>query len=326
MTLFHKYNSRKLLFAADVLAALEGAGAEGLPRAQLNALALRYGIQNPLCEQLLTLLEQKMLIVYDSTQRVYRLGEDEVPALPLSKAEESYLQEILRLPQAELFLPPALAEKLTAPQAETNVDSIQAMEAQGETRNPTMSQPEFCRLLEAISCGCAVSYRFCAKNDKTPQEACAVPWRLEYSPFDNRWWVILYHPEEKRCIKAWLSHLSDIALVRHIKVPEKEILAARRKALMPEPVVLRVEDAKNALERCFLVLEQKQFEDSMLHADGSATIRFRYYRYEENELLRQLLFLGPSVQLLGPKSLRAKLLALVEQALEHFDAVAQSEE
>ena len=318
MTLFHKYYSRKLLFAVDVLAALKGAGSDGLTRTQLNELALRYGIQNPLCEQLLALMDQGALIEYNRTQKVYRLLADRISLLPLSNAEESYLQEILRLPQAALFLPPDLTKKLTNPQAEINFDSIQAMEALGEAQNPALSQPEFCRILEAIVRGCAVSYRFRVRNAEAPREACAIPWRLEYSPYDNRWWVILYHPEEKRCIKAWLSNLSDIVLERQITVPEKEILDARRKALMPEPVVLRVQDAKNALERCFLVLEQKQFEDSKLFSDGSVTIRFRYYRYEEQEILRQLLFLGPNVQLLAPKSLRVALLKQVDQALLWF--------
>ena len=311
MTLFHKYYSRKLLFAADVLAALKGAGAKGLPGPRISDLALRYGIQNPLCAQLLGLLKAEGLIEFDRDRSVYLLSSVKQPSFPLSNAEESYLQEILRLPQAALFLPRALAERLTDPRAVCDDASIQTMEAFGEQRNPALSQPEFCRILEAVSRGCAISYRY-RSRDGEARRGCAVPWRLEYSAYDNRWWLILYSPEERRCVKAWLSHLSDVGLERHITVPEKDILAARKQALMPDPVVLRVENARNALERCFLILEQKEFEDSRLHPDGSATISFRYYRYEETELLRQLLYLGPNVELLAPQSLRAALLELVE--------------
>ena len=319
MILFHKYYSRKLLFAADVLAALEGADKRGLPRSRMNALAQRYGIQNLLCSQLLSSMAEEGLIEYDAAQKVYLRSMLEGQAFPLAHAEEAYLQRILRLPQAALFLPLALSDKLRDPEAETDDGSIQTMEPLGEQGNPTLSQPEFHCILEAISLGCAVSYRYRARNAEEPRRASAVPWRLEYSAYDNRWWLILYSPEEGRCVKAWLSHLSEIRLEPQITAPEQEILAARKRALMPEPVVLRVENARNALERCFLVLEQKQFEESKLHPDGSATISFRNYRYEEAELLRQLLYLGPNVRLLAPRSLRAALLRLVEQALTQFE-------
>jgi hypothetical protein len=319
MTLFHKYYSRKLLFAADLIAALKSAGPNGLSGKRINELALRYGIQNPLCGELLSLLQDAALIEYNDAQRRWQLSSEvKLPSLALSRAEEAYLQRILRLPQASLFLPSALSEKLTEPNAQTEYDAIDALEPIGEPRNPSLSQPEFCCILEAISRGCAISYRFRARDVRTPRRSCAVPWRLEYSAYDNRWWLILYRPEEYRCIKAWLANLSDIALERHITVSEKEILKARKQALMPEPVVLRVENARNALERCFLVLERKQIESSKLHPDGSATISFRYYSYEENELLRQLLFLGSYVQLLAPQSLRAALLKHVNEALKWF--------
>ena len=278
MSLFHKYFSRKLLFAADVLAAIKGAGQKGLPVKRLQELAIRYGIQPPLCAQLLELLEDAALIERDDMRSVYRLSTTELPPLALSGVEEDYLQRILRLPQAALFLPSSFAEKLTDHNADIDETSIQTMDAYGEQQNPKLSQPEFCRILEAISLGCAISYQYRSRNAEVTQRA------------------------------------------RHITVLEKEILTARKLALMPEPVVLRVENARNALERCFLVLERKQLMDSRLDPDGSATISFRYFRYEENELLRQLLYLGPNVQLLSPQSLRTALLKQVNQALSWFSS------
>ena len=94
---------------------------------------------------------------------------------------------------------------------------------------------------------------------------------------------------------------------------------AREALLMPEPIVLHVQDTRNTLERCFLVMERQQFLESRLHEDGSCTLRFRYYRYEESDILRQLLYLGPGVTLVSPASLRQALLERVERALENFD-------
>lgn len=323
MILFHKYFSRKLLYAADVLATLHGAKNNILPKASLEALSDRYGMSPQLCAEVLKLLTDLELIVRQREDQTYRLETGwagEVPKLPPSDVEETYLQWILRLPQAALFLPDALREKLTAAQTflpdETTVQTVSAF---GETAQPSLSQPEFRTVLEAISAGCAIRYQFKSRNTADAAETVAVPWRLEYSAYDNRWWILLYTlGEDRRCVKAWLSNLSQIRLEPQIRVQEAEILAAREKLLMPEPIVLHVKDTKNALERCFLVMEQQPFSESVLNDDGSAMLSFRYYRFEESDLLRKLLYLGPAVELKSPAYLREALLERVEQALKNF--------
>ena len=323
MTLFHKYYSRKLQFAADVLSALEGAEGNCLPRAALEQLSVRYGISPQLCADVLSLLEKLELILWRREDRSYRLETDwarTVPQLPPSAFEEGYLQRILRLPQAALFLPDSLRAAL-AKSADWAADAnlIQTMLPYGEQEQPSLSQPEFRCILEAITRGCAINYSYKTRASNEATQATAVPWRLEYSAYDNRWWIILYTlGEERRCIKAWLANLSDIRLVPYLHADEEEILAARDELLAPEPIVLLARDARNALERCFLVMEQQQFLESKLHDDGSATLVFRYYRFDEQDILRKLLYLGPEVGLKGPAHLRAALLERVDQALQHF--------
>lgn len=323
MTLFHKYYSRKLLFAADVLAALHGADGNRLPRSALERLSARYGMSPQLCAEILKLLTELELIVWQREDHSYRLETGwagAVPQLPPSAVEETYLQGILRLPQAALFLPDALRERLTkAADMPSERGMIQTLDPNGEQTQPSLSQAEFRCILEAIARGCAIRHRFKTRMSSVAVEAMAVPWRLEYSAYDNRWWIILYTlGEQRRCVKAWLGNLSDIHLEPQLRVEEAEIVRARESLLMPEPIVLHVQDTRNALERCFLVMERQQFEESRLLEDGSAMLSFRYYRFEESNILRQLLYLGPAVELIGPAHLRKALLERVEQALQNF--------
>lgn len=323
MTLFHKYYSRRLLFAADVLAALQGAPEHTLPAAALERLSLRYGMSPQLCTEVLQLLTALEFIVRQRESRSYRLETgwaSTVPLLPPSAVEEDYLQWILGLPQAALFLPQALREKLAGSGPSCfRSEAVQTMEPFGEQTQPSLDQPEFCRILEAIARGCAISYDYQTRTSKEPLRAVAAPWRLEYSAYDNRWWIILYTLDApRRCVKAWLGHLSHIRLEPQLRVAEEEILAAREALRMPEPIVLHVADTRNALERCFLVMERQQFLESRLLEDGSAILSFSYYRFEESDLLRQLLYLGPAVELKRPLYLRKALLERVEQALKNF--------
>ena len=45
-------------------------------------------------------------------------------------------------------------------------------------------------------------------------------------------------------------------------VPEEKIEQAMERLLMPEPVRLAVKPEKGAIERCFLVFENQQFEET----------------------------------------------------------------
>ena len=106
MTLFHRYYSRKLLFAADVLASLHGAPDHTLPKRSLEEMSRRYGMSPQMCRESLALLVKLELIVRQPETQSYRLETgwaSTVPQLPPSAVEEDYLHWILRLPQAALF-------------------------------------------------------------------------------------------------------------------------------------------------------------------------------------------------------------------------------
>lgn len=108
MKLFNKYQSRALQFALDLLSQLQSAA---LSSSQVQALAQQWGLDyadqviQPLCRA--GFLEQ--------TADGYRLtAEGALPRLPLSAAERSTLAALLQIPESQLFLEPALWERLAA--------------------------------------------------------------------------------------------------------------------------------------------------------------------------------------------------------------------
>lgn len=316
MNLFNKYQGRAFQFALALLAKLEGQSS--LSGQELDGLARRMGLDY--ADQVAApLMRAGILEKRDGRWR--RSPECRPFALPPSQAELDYLQYILTLPQAELFLGPELRQKLSQTGGDRSaLDDIQRFVPWGEPlpRDPGREGVE--HLLQAIREGRLIRYRYRTRDTETYQESVVYPWKLEYSAYDRRWWVILYHVQERRTIKARLDNLRDVELLDPADVSHEEIQVAMERLLEPEPVVLQVRKTKGALERCFLVFESQLFlETEQLSADAFR-LSFQFYRFDRGEILRRLLYLGPAVELLSPQSLREELLELVEQALEQCDS------
>ena len=316
MNLFNKYQSRAFQFALALLARLEGQGS--LSRQELDSLARQMGLDY--ADQVAAPLV-KAGILEKRDGRWYRSPECRPFALPPSRAELDYLQYILTLPQAELFLGPELRQQLSRAGGDGSaLEAIQRYVPQGAPLPRDPGQEGVERLLQAIREGRLIRYRYRTRAVEAYQESVVRPWKLEYSAYDRRWWVILYHPQERRTIKARLDNLRDVELLGPAEVSQEEIQKAMERLLEPEPVVLRVRKTKGALERCFLVFENQLFLETEQLSPDAFRLSFQFYRFDRGEILRRLLYLGPAVELLSPQSLREELLALVEQALERCDS------
>lgn len=311
MKLLNKYQSRAFQFALELMSRLEQGRV--LTSGEQNCLARERGLDyagqvtEPLCEAELLKQEAGGL----------RLGENvRPPRLPMSRMEGEYLAYILDRPEADRFLRPETKEKLKASWGDPGFFApIQQMEPEGESLPEYPGGEEFRILLEAIRRKCLIQYTFRSGGDDTLRRAEALPWKVEYSAYDRRWWVILYAPEEKRTIKARLSNLRDIRLSGAAHIPEEEITEALDRLLEPEPVVLEVQKTRGALERCFLTFEDQMFDETCRVSEARVRLVFRYYRFDRGEILRRLLYLGPAVELKGPADLRRELKDLLDQAL-----------
>ena len=311
MRLLNKYQSRAMQFTLELLARLEYEGE--LDGAALAALAEGSGLDY--AGQVLEPLRAAELIEYDGKRCRLAPGAPR-PRLPMGRLEKDFLGRCLQLPEAALFLTPELREKLEAVCGAGDFFAPVEVMAPAGAPLPEQPGPEgFRTLLEAIHRRYLIEYTYRTRDDREPRQAAALPWKLEYSAYDRRWWAILYDPEQRRTIKARLDNLEQPRLLRPAGVPEADINAAMDALLEPEPLVLEVHDVNGALERCFLVFENQLFEETHCTAPGRYRLSFRYYRFDRSEILRRLLYLGPPVRLVGPASMREALGAMLDAAL-----------
>lgn len=312
MKLLDRYQSRVFQFALDVTARLSALNM--LTEQEAETAAKRMGLDY--ADQVLTPLCRAGLL--EKIPNGYCLAESIRPFyLAPGQTEKDYLRYILTMPEASLFLPEPMREQLSGINGEQNeFSSIELYAPRGAPPPEGVGPAEMALLLQGIRQRRLIAYRFRTRNSDETVPGITLPWKLEYSAFDRRWWIILYDPGEKRTIKARLGNLLDIQLLGPAHIAEAEVRGALERLLEPEPVVLEVEQDRGALERCFLVFEGQMFLETRQVDDRRCRLSFQYYRFDTHEILRRLLYLGPMVTLLSPAKLKEGLLELLDQALE----------
>lgn len=311
MRRFNRYQSRAMQFSLDLFSRLQNGPLSG---EMLAALAREWGLDY--ADQVVQPLREAELLQWDG--KLCRLVPGQpVPRLPMSTPERSYLRAILDLPEAELFLSPETKEKLRGQCACTEPETPVEHWAPAGEPVPRQPGPEgFQTLLRAAERRWLVDYAYRTNTDETLRQARALPWKLEYSAYDRRWWVIFYRPEEQRTIKARLENLRQIRLAGPSDVTEAEVEEAMDRLMEPEPVVLEVTRTRGTLERCFLVFENQLFVRTRQVSQDRFRLSFQYYRFDRSEILRRLLYLGPGVRLVSPDGMRRELAELIGRGLE----------
>lgn len=311
MRRFNRYQSRAMQFSLDLFSRLQNGPLSG---EMLAALAREWGLDY--ADQVVQPLREAELLQWDG--KLCRLVPGQpVPRLPMSTPERSYLRAILDLPEAELFLSPETKEKLRGQCACTEPETPVEHWAPAGEPVPRQPGPEgFQTLLRAAERRWLVDYVYRTNTDETLRQARALPWKLEYSAYDRRWWVIFYRPEEQRTIKARLENLRQIRLAGPSDVTEAEVEEAMDRLMEPEPVVLEITRTRGTLERCFLVFENQLFVRTRQVSQDRFRLSFQYYRFDRSEILRRLLYLGPGVRLVSPDGMRRELAELIGRGLE----------
>jgi len=302
--------------------------------AVLSWLAKRYGIAST--HDIIALLRSAEFLAPGDKLRLPK-GNRIFPELPLSMVEQEYLWYILDpqyMPEVTLFLSESTQKKLTETANKTDSPDQQAKTIEWAkhiewAKAPGMELPNnpgpegFRLLIQAIQNRCLIRYRYRVKQkpgEKTGEKTGeCLPWKLEYSAYDRRWWVILYDPEAGKTKKAPLNHIRNIQILEEPhNITQEHILAAMDHLRSADTVDLRIRNKHNALQRCYTAFENHQIKQSSYSPEEGFKLSFYTYEFDKEEILRQLMYLGPNVSLDGPASLQEELRKRLRNALAHY--------
>lgn len=313
MELFHEYYSSQCQFALDLLAMANRK--PSFSDQELRGILAENHASDLYLDIRRQLVDAGFLVRLKDGG--YSLGREFPPVrAPVPALERAYLKYICDTPEAALFLDRETRDTIKSACGQAGGEPFAQIRRPPAPPAPEIDPRTFRTLLEAIARRQMVRYRFrTSERESYVQVSHMVPFRLEHSVLDGRWWAILYHPEEDRTIKARLERLAGMELDGPHAVPEERMREVILRQVEPEPVVLRIEPQKNALERTFLTFENALDMSARLLDDGSVRLTFSLFRFDRKDVVKKLLYLGEAVTLERPAALRDALREKLEECL-----------
>ena len=279
-------------------------------------------LMNKCCDENLNLLKQKDGLYYPCIE-----SKGELP-LPIrfTKLEKAWLKALLYMPEVRMILSNTTFEKL-----QKELDGFDSpiseeyLEITNTIKLPEINQQEnyeenFRLILNALIHEKPIRYNNVDKKGNIYTNKLALPVNLEYSMRDSRFRVSLYSFEDNRPIMANVSSLSDISIVNEEigidREAAKKILFEQKHS--DEPIVLEVTDKKTAMERCFMCFSRMEREARNL-GNNKYEIRLNYNLFEEENIIQNIISLGPYVKVISPQKIVDEVVQRVKKAMDMYE-------
>lgn len=305
MELFNEYYNSRLQFCMDIFSL--AAGKPVMSEQDIRAIAEAHSFGDPsgVAEVLAFLTEYGFIQTANGGYKTAADFKAFVP--PLNRLEREYLADICGSAEAALFIGEPLRAALASSGGNGSLYGRILRQntagKKGEVR--AFGHGVFRAILRAIYERRTVAHTYVTNADKNViREAELAPYRLEYNVFDGRWWAIFYSADEHRTIKAKLENILEARPGRAHGITEETVENAIKRLLAKEPVELRINNVRNVLERCFILFEHSYGLTGESLGGSRYVMRFRYFTFDKNDIVKKLLYLGEHVVATAPEAIR----------------------
>ena len=244
--------------------------------------------------------------IVDTLFNFNRAGFAEIPSeenfsLPISDTELCWLRTVLADEELFFLLPDALRKKLLnclkdfPPLYEKNF--WRKLRVKTKTASGKIFSDKLAVIVEALRLQKKI---FCDKEILTP---C----RLEYDLFADKYALIVWRETAQRVEKIPVENLGLLALSNENISPDVEGHLKKFYAEHAAEVSLKVENTRNAVERCFALFSSFD-KKSRLQDDGSYFLTITYCTLDEEEIFEKILSLGAMATVISPKSFRERII------------------
>lgn len=284
----------------------------------------------------LNLLTEKDGLFYPSVRSAGKTGYREnnavernsQPPLPVrfTTLEKAWLKALLDKEGVRMVLSKETFDKLQKELADIDTPiKDEYFELTNRIKLPAIKDQEayeenFRLILKAIIQEKPIRYNNTDKYGNTYRDRLALPVSIEYSMRDGRFRVSLYSLDDKRPVMANIFTLTGLRLVDEDVGIDRE--AAKRllfeQKYSEEPIVLEVTDRKAAMERCFMCFSGMERTARSL-GNNKYEIRLNYYLFEEENLIRNIISLGPFVRVISPQRIADEIIARVKKSIRLYN-------
>lgn len=276
-------------------------------------------------------LEEESILVNELVNKNFFKFEDDIVKLRidynipirLNDLELAYLKMFVEDDEFNKVLNDEILEKL-----KKNLNDVQSLDYNkfwkrenidkyGDSLKNNEIRNNILILEEAILNNKYIKYSSKNRNGDIFENKIAYPYKIEYSIKNNKYRLIIFF--DNRAIKINIDSITNIKILEERDVLEKEKIQIqdfiKNRKNIGEPLVLKIEDNNNTLDRCFNLFsayDKKYYYDT----DNNLILNIYYHNFDEAEIVRDILSLGKSVIVLEPKKIRNKV---VERILRNFD-------
>lgn len=250
-------------------------------------------------------------------------NENSIPLkVRFSKLEKFWLSRMIKEPVVQAFLGTETLEKLEASFKEEKEESSQVIEFTNKMKNDydidlKKLSKDFYTILEGIINEKPIIYSNVDKNGNEYKNQLALPIRIEYSLKDDKFRASLYSLEEKRSIMVNLHTLKEVKIAQNVtsKIKREDVLRKLKEKKYSEiPITIELEDVRGAMERCFMSFSSFE-RNSRTISKNKYEIDIYYYTFEEEEVIRKIMSLGPYVKVKEPNRVREIVIDKIKRAL-----------
>lgn len=335
MELFNKYKNKNFAFITNYINSCANDDSLSLTEDELRK-QLSGASQSSFEEFLLSLINAYDIdesynasLLYHSDSTMQPLRQISIP-IRTSIAEKAWLYYVLQNSKADLFLDNDTKAKLINA-LESDIDSVR-FPIRSEYIDIRMLSPDihldisdsfskrFKTIVTAIKDKKSLYITNNSFSGKVYENQLVYPYKLEYSPQFDSFSLSCYPVDIKRPIKMNLRNITNAVIGEKIddfdaffKRFEKDLAETKEK----KPITIEIKNQADAYDRCTYLFSSF---DTYCYDKGDDTLimNIYYYRFQREEIIRNILYLGHYVKILSPKDITDEVIASIKNAYDHY--------
>lgn len=237
----------------------------------------------------------------------------------LNKIEQEALFSLTDIPYAGGFINPETLKKIediAYDQMELSVCDVEIKNQNSREKSEDLLK-KIAVILSALKCSGRVVFDNVSEGKYVYKNSCVWPVKLEYSFVNDMFRLCAFLPEDKRFIKIRLDTMKNVSCDNTPRADlEKEYIEFMRDN--SKTVVLEVDPVQHVIERCFRLFS---FYDRKAVYDSDKEkyrLELSYYRFDESEVLRDIMSLGSNVIVIEPRGIQIKIYNRIVAARKRY--------
>lgn len=261
-------------------------------------------------------LEQNSSLIWGSEEGLYEPKlKMKIPYIP-TKIENSILAELIQDPIAKNFLSQTLREKIDNSLDVKAKPDIYLHKNQRDTKKQYEEQKDLYNtlsiIIKAILDEKMIEYDNHTRNGILTGKI-GTPYRFVYSSRLNRIQLIIKPEKEERGVLVNLDGLKNIHILDKSGEACLETWLEKQKSEFTIKIINKEKYTKekhnNIVERCFSMFSHLDKEAVYNEEANTHTMKVRYYKFDEEDIIRDILIMGSDIVVLEPVELREKIIA-----------------